>query len=64
MDDYNFEGSIVLEKMAEIGKVDEFFEAIDADDFKKAKALMRIADLDNDTIEMVLKKMSDADGNH
>jgi iron uptake system EfeUOB component EfeO/EfeM len=57
MDEQDFEGSLVLEKLAEIGKVDEFFEAVDSDDFAKAKALMRRAKVDEETIAAVLKEM-------
>ena len=64
MNESDFEGSLVLERLAEIDKVDEFFEAIDSDNFGKAKSLMLAADLDSETIAMVLKKMSDADGEH
>ncbi len=54
------EGSLVLEKLAEIGKVDAFFEAIDADDFGKAQSLMKRAGVDSETIAQVLKEMKDA----
>ena len=64
MDESEFEGTLVLEKMAEIGKLDTFFEAIDADDFSKAQSLMKRAGVDSETIAIVLKKMSDADGEH
>ena len=64
MSDSDFEGTLVLEKLAEIGRVDEFFDIVDADDFVAAEALMRIAGLDSATIAMVLKKMRDADGSH
>lgn len=64
MDESDFEGTLVLEKMAEIGKLDAFFEAIDSDNFGKAKSLMKRAQIDSDTIEIVLKKMGDADGDH
>lgn len=64
MEDSDFEGTLVLEKLAEIGKIDDFFEAVDADDFSKAKALMKLAQLDSETIAIVLKKMNDADGEH
>lgn len=60
----DFEGTLVLEKLAEIDKVDEFFEAIDADDFKSASRLMRLANLDAKTIAAVLEKMEAADGEH
>lgn len=64
MNEQDFEGTLVLEQLAESGKVEEFFEAIDADDFGKAKSLMRKANVDAETIAMVLKKMGDADGEH
>ena len=64
MDESDFEGTLVLEKLAEINKVDEFFEAIDADDFSKAQSLMRKAGIDPKTLAVVLKKMADADGSH
>lgn len=58
MDESDFEGTLVLEMLAEIGELDSFFEAIDSDDFNRAKLLMKRANLDADTIAMVLKKMS------
>lgn len=60
MDEIDFEGTLVLEKLAEIGKVDEFFEAVDADDFAEAKRLMKLAGVDGGTIEVVLKMMKGA----
>lgn len=64
MQESDFEGTLVLEKLAEIGKVDDFFEAVDADDFVKAQALMKRANIDAQTIAQVLKKMNDTDGEH
>jgi hypothetical protein len=64
MDEGLFEGTLVLEKLAEIGKVDDFFEAIDSDDFGKATQLMKKANVDAKTIAIVIQKMSDADGEH
>jgi hypothetical protein len=64
MEESDFEGTLVLEKLAEIGKLDAFFEAIDSDDFGKAKSLMKRAQVDAETIAMVLQKMGDADGEH
>lgn len=64
MDETDFEGTLVLEKMAEINKVDEFFDAIDSDDFDEVKRLLRKAGVDQDTLAIVLKKMSEADGEH
>jgi hypothetical protein len=64
MDETDFEGTLVLEKLAEIGKVEDFFDAIDSDDFDRAKSLMKRAKIDSETIAIVLKKMADADGEH
>lgn len=64
MDESTFEGTLVLEKLAVIGKVDEFFEAIDSDNFGTASKLMKRANVDSKTIALVLQKMNDADGNH
>ena len=64
MNEEHFEGTLVLEKLAEIAKLDDFFEAIDSDDFERAKLLMKRAGIDSETIAIVLKKMSDADGKH
>ena len=57
----DFEGTLVLEKLAEVNKVDEFFEAVDADDFQKACRLMRKAGVDKETIEHVMRKMADSE---
>jgi len=64
MDESEFEGTLVLEKLAAIGKVDDFFEAIDSDNFGRVRALMKRADVDSETIAMVLKKMHQANGEH
>lgn len=64
MDESDFEGTLVLEKIAEIGKIDAFFEAIDADDQARAKVLMKQANVDPRTIAIVLEKMTAADGQH
>jgi len=55
----DFEGSVILEKLAEADLVDAFFEAVDADDFGKARALMKKAGLDFEAIETVLKMMNE-----
>jgi hypothetical protein len=64
MDERDFEGTLVLEQLAAIGRVDDFFEAIDADDVDRAASLMRKAKIDSSTIAMVIRKMEDADGEH
>ena len=64
MDDKDFEGTLVLEQLAAIDKVDDFFEAIDSDDLQRDKLLMKEADVDADTIAIVLRKMQESDGEH
>jgi hypothetical protein len=64
MDESDFEGTEVLEQLAAIGRVEDFFDAIDADDVSRAVALMRRADVDAPTIAIVVKKMDAADGDH
>ena len=64
MDEAHFEGSLVLEQMAAIGKLEEFFDAIDADDVQRAAALMKRARVDGAMIAMVIRKMKQADGEH
>ena len=61
MEEDDFEGTLVLEKLAQIGQVDAFFEAIDNDNFGHAQSLMKKAGVDAPTIAMVLQKMSDGD---
>lgn len=58
----DFEGTLVLEKLAAIDKVDDFMEAVDADDFGRAISLMKLARVDADTIAEVVKQMENADG--
>jgi iron uptake system EfeUOB component EfeO/EfeM len=48
----------------EVGTVEEFMDAVDADDFGRARALMKKAKIDSETIEMVLRKMADSQGEH
>lgn len=64
MTDNEFEGSRVLEKLAEMGLVEDFFDAVDSDDFGKARSLMKKAGIDEGTMEVVIRKMQDADGEH
>jgi hypothetical protein len=64
MDERDFEGTLVLEQLAAIGRVEDFFDAIDSDDTQRAASLMRKARIDASTIAMVLRKMEDSDGEH
>jgi predicted transcriptional regulator len=64
MDETDFEGTLVLEQLAAIGKVEDFFDAIDSDDVERATALMRKANLDASTIATVIRKMQESDGEH
>lgn len=64
MDESDFEGTLVLEQLAEIGRLEDFFDAIDADDTERAVSLMKRAKIDGPTIAMVVTKMKAADGDH
>jgi hypothetical protein len=62
MDDRDFEGTLVLERLAAIGRVEEFFAAIDSDDVHRATSLMKKAGIDAPTIAAVVEKMREGDG--
>ena len=64
MDDTDFEGTLVLEQLAAIGKVEEFFDAIDSDDTQRATALLKRANVDASTIAIVIRKMEEGDAEH
>jgi hypothetical protein len=64
MDESDFEGTLVLERLAEIGALEDFFDAVDADDVPRATALMKKAKLDAATIATVVRKMEESDGEH
>ena len=64
VDEKDFEGTLVLEQLAEIGRVEDFFDAVDSDDVQRAVSLMKKARVDASTITMVLRKMEDGDGEH
>lgn len=60
MDD-RLEGTLVLEKLSEHGLVDAFYEAVDSDNFGEARALMKKARIDSQTIARVLQEMSEGE---
>jgi hypothetical protein len=62
MDERDFEGTLVLERLAEIGRVEDFLDAIDSDDVPRAVSLMKRAKIDASAIAMVVRKMRDGDG--
>lgn len=64
MDESDFDGTLVLEQLAAIGRVEDFFDAIDSDDIERATSLMKEARVDPSTIAIVVRKIEDADGEH
>ena len=64
MDDSDFEGTLVLEQLAAIGRVEDFFDAVDSDDVQRATTLMKTANVDASTIATVIRKMEESDGQH
>jgi hypothetical protein len=55
---------LVLEQLAAIGRVDDFFDAVDSDDTQRATRLMKLACVDAATIATVVRKMEESDGEH
>jgi len=62
MDGSDFEGTLVLEQLAAIELLDDFFDAIDSDDVQRATSLMRKAKVDTRTIAIVVREMEASDG--
>jgi len=60
----DFEGTLVLDQLAAIGRVDDFFDAFDSDDVERPTLLMKSAKIDARTIAMVVRKMEDSDSEH
>jgi hypothetical protein len=59
MNEDDFEGSLVLEKLASLGLVDDFFDAIDSDDVGEMISLLREAGIDEETVQSIIRKISD-----
>jgi hypothetical protein len=64
MDETDFEGTLVLEQLAAVGKLEEFFDAVDSDDVQRATRLLKRANLDALTIATVIRKMAESDDEH
>ena len=64
MDETDFEGTLVLEQLAAIGKVEDFFDAVDSDDVERAARLMKRANIDASTIAVVVRKIEEGDAEH
>lgn len=60
MDENDFEGTLVLEKLAAIGLVEDFFDAIDSDDIEKAILLMKKAQVSVEAMKLVIKKVRES----
>jgi hypothetical protein len=64
MSESDFEGTEVLERLASVGRLEAFFDAVDADDVERAVRLMKSAGIDAPTIAVVVRKMRESDGEH
>lgn len=60
MNEEDFDGSTVLEQLASMDLVDDFFDAIDSDDLEKAILLMKKARIDGETIRETINKIMEA----
>jgi hypothetical protein len=56
MDETDFEGTLVLEQLATIGKVEDFFDAVDSDDVETAITLMKKAKVDASTMANIKRE--------
>lgn len=61
MDEHDFAGSLILERLASLNLIDKFYEAVDSDDVNQVTSLLEEAGFDDDTIGIVLKKMDSFD---
>jgi hypothetical protein len=64
MDETDFEGTLVLEQLAAIGSVEDFFDAIDSDDVERATTLMKRANVEASAIATVIRKIEEGDTDH
>ena len=63
MSEIDFEGTLVLEQLAEHDLLDDFYEAIDSDDIETVIKIMREAKIDSTTIGIVVETIKDFQGN-
>jgi hypothetical protein len=64
IEESDFEGTLILEQLAAIDRLEDFFDAVDSDDVARATSLMKQAQIDAPTIAMVVRKIEAADGEH
>ncbi len=55
----DFEGSLILEKLASVRLMDDFFDAVDSDDLESVVSLLEEVDVDEDSIEEILRKIKE-----
>jgi hypothetical protein len=53
----DFDGTLALERLAAIGKLDEYADAIDSDDFQAVTRLLGLAGFSSETIARVVAQM-------
>lgn len=57
MEESDFEGSLVLEQLMSHGLLEEFWRAVDHDNLIRARELLIAAEVDRQTLDLVLQKM-------
>ena len=60
MVDSDFDGTLILERLSAIGRLEEYADAVDADDFEAVTSLLRLAGFDPETVALVIAAMADA----
>jgi DNA-binding protein Fis len=59
MSNNEFEGTLILEQLARFDLLDDFMAAVDSQDFSEVRKILILAEVEKDTITMVLKKIAD-----
>ncbi|MBA2404532.1 MAG: hypothetical protein H0V66_07165 [Bdellovibrionales bacterium] len=57
----DYEGSLVLEKLAALNLMDDFYQAVDSDNIDEIVSLLEEAEIDDETIAIVLKQVENGD---
>lgn len=54
------QGSLVLEKLAEVGLIDEFYSAIDSDNFSKIEEILTSIGVAEGEISSIISQVTDS----
>lgn len=55
MREEDFEGTLILERLAELDWLEQFYNAVDSDDLARVESILKSAGIDSETISAVIK---------